>query len=798
LDDELPVSMQDLLAHDGFVRDLARRLLSEDSHGAEDLAQDVWSAALERPPSQRDRVKAWLRAVALALYSNRRRKRAPQADEAIDEHARQEHTAWEQLELDTVRRSVARAVHELREPYREVVLLRFYEGLPPREVARRLRRPVQTVHTQTKRGLALIRQALQRDRKEDLSSLLLLLSLRTERSKLERLGLPAAGAVAVLGAFVALRGFLPAPAPAEAAAARPTGTTVESPQIQPIRGANAQSERAPMLAEAPSHGALASEAGVRTIQVTVRDSSGSAVPRAAVQVLLAEGWAERARTDERGQAEIEVAAAELGLGVVPSGFVYVRAEADGLATLHEASVDLGGRASARLSFDLGASSATFAGQVVDPDAIPIPAARILVLPAHVPTGTGQDGAIFRTARHETRTDEDGAFALRHLEIGRVQVFLQHPDLGLHRLEWELAADAPAAELRFAPGCIVRGTVRGVDGVPAVGADVGAILPIGLPNDWSDTATDDQGRFALPTLAGPQLHLWARAKGSFAELASELASARSGEELEWSPQLRRWPPVNVRLVDSQGIPLPSWLLYMRSETAGDPRWTATRTDAERLATLRLAVEGTLRVEIAGPLTESRKSILAVKNGVEPSDEAVHEIRIDAQPSSRGSLAARVVGRGFDLPGDLVVTLQQDGTSQYVRKPLDPREGVRFESLVAGRYRLSLSGGEALHCELASAEVAAGAAHDLGTLELGRPGELDLSLLPLDAALELWIAPQDVEPHSFWRGPGGRAEPLALLPGRYLLTSASESGARQELRFELPEDGRVAVGADFTLR
>ena len=800
MDDELPVSMQELLAHEGFVRDLARRLLSEDSHEAEDLAQDVWSAALARPPSQRHRLKAWLRSVALALYSNRRRKRKPQVDEAIDEHARQERTSWEQLELESVRRGVARAVHELREPYREVVLLRFYEGLPPREVARRLGRPVQTVHTQTKRGLAMVRQALQRDRKQDLRSLLLLLSLRPERSRLERLGLPAASAVAVVGAFVALRGILPAPDPAQAAVPQvaDAAAKVEGPAVPPLATQSAGGARAPVLAAAPEPVALSTADGTRTLEVTVTDTSGRTVADAAVQVLLASGWAERARTDSSGRAQVEIAEAELGLGIAPSGFVSVRAEADGLATLQEATIDLHDRSTARLAFQLGASSATLAGQVLDPDSIPVPDARLLVLPAIVPTGTSQDRAMFRAVRHQTRTDEDGGFSLPHLALGRVQVFLLHPDLGLHRLEWDVAADAPAAALRFEPGCVVRGSVRGVDGQPAVGAEVGAMLSVGLPSDWSDTVTDDQGRYALPTTASAKLHLWARAQGSHTELASRLADTHAGEELDWSPELRTWPPVRLKLEDPAGAPLVDWLVFMRSDERQDPRWTADRSDAEGNVALRLAVEGTLRVEVAGPLTGGRKSIFAVETGLEPSDEIVRTLRVDPGTGARGSLALRVRGRGFELPAELVVILEQIGTSQLVRKPLDPIEGVRFDGLVPGSYHVLVSGSETLYGEIATADVAASDQLDLGTLEIGRPGQLDLSNIPDGAALELWIDPADCKPISFWRGPGGRGEPLTLLPGRYLLTFGSESGARQELRFELPEGGRAAIGADFTLR
>ncbi|MEM1453210.1 MAG: sigma factor-like helix-turn-helix DNA-binding protein, partial [Planctomycetota bacterium] len=50
---------------------------------------------------------------------------------------------------------------DLDEPYRTVVLLRFFEELPPRAIAKRTGRPVETVRKQTQRGLERLREALQ-------------------------------------------------------------------------------------------------------------------------------------------------------------------------------------------------------------------------------------------------------------------------------------------------------------------------------------------------------------------------------------------------------------------------------------------------------------------------------------------------------------------------------------------------------------------------------------------------------------------------------------------------------------
>src|SRR4029077_6361026 len=65
------------------------------------------------------------------------------------------------------RARVVGAVLALDEPYRAVVLLRFFEHLPPRAVARRLQVPVETARTRLKRALAQLRARLDRHSRGD-------------------------------------------------------------------------------------------------------------------------------------------------------------------------------------------------------------------------------------------------------------------------------------------------------------------------------------------------------------------------------------------------------------------------------------------------------------------------------------------------------------------------------------------------------------------------------------------------------------------------------------------------------
>lgn len=147
-----------LLEHAGFLRRLAVQLAGRD---AEDLAQDTWTVALARPPRASDSPRGWLAAVAGNLWKNQRRSAARRAAReraaaradcvpGVDEIAAREE----------VRRRVVEAVLALPDDLREVVVLRFYEGLDSPAIGARLGRPASTVRTRLQTALQHLRQRL--------------------------------------------------------------------------------------------------------------------------------------------------------------------------------------------------------------------------------------------------------------------------------------------------------------------------------------------------------------------------------------------------------------------------------------------------------------------------------------------------------------------------------------------------------------------------------------------------------------------------------------------------------------
>jgi RNA polymerase sigma factor (sigma-70 family) len=152
--------LERLLAHEPFVRALARSLVSDEAL-AEDAVQDTWLAALQGTPGAVRSPRAWLARVVrnFAFRSSRssgrrsRREREAARPEALP-------STEEIVGREEARRRLVEAVLALEEPYRRTVLLRYFEGLPPREIARRSGVPVATVGTRLRRAHDRLRERL--------------------------------------------------------------------------------------------------------------------------------------------------------------------------------------------------------------------------------------------------------------------------------------------------------------------------------------------------------------------------------------------------------------------------------------------------------------------------------------------------------------------------------------------------------------------------------------------------------------------------------------------------------------
>lgn len=147
-----------LVAHADFIRGVARSLV-RDVTSADDVTQQVWMAALENPPDRPDSIRSWLAAVTANL--SRKYARAAGRREVHEHRARDEHRATRDdtapsaahlVETHEIVRQVAEAVSSLDEPYRTVILLRYYDDRTPTQIAEQLDVSLDTVKTRLRRA----------------------------------------------------------------------------------------------------------------------------------------------------------------------------------------------------------------------------------------------------------------------------------------------------------------------------------------------------------------------------------------------------------------------------------------------------------------------------------------------------------------------------------------------------------------------------------------------------------------------------------------------------------------------
>lgn len=154
--------LESLLEHVDWARKLAGRLVA-DAARADDVVQAALAAAVKSPPRDDANLRGWLGQVVRNVArgtgrdESRRalRERAasrPEAQSATDELVARAETT----------RDLAEHVLALDPIYREVVLLRWYENLPPREIAKELGVPVATVNTRLARAHGELRTRLDR------------------------------------------------------------------------------------------------------------------------------------------------------------------------------------------------------------------------------------------------------------------------------------------------------------------------------------------------------------------------------------------------------------------------------------------------------------------------------------------------------------------------------------------------------------------------------------------------------------------------------------------------------------
>jgi RNA polymerase sigma-70 factor (ECF subfamily) len=152
--------LEALLTHTDWVRTLASELVADPS-AADEVVQETWLQVIQRPPRSLTNARGWLASVMRNVARNRargesarvRREQVAAREEAVAASDEASANAEQQ-------RALIGHVLALDEVYRSALLLRFYEGMSPREIARMQGVPTATVKTRLARGLDKLRSRL--------------------------------------------------------------------------------------------------------------------------------------------------------------------------------------------------------------------------------------------------------------------------------------------------------------------------------------------------------------------------------------------------------------------------------------------------------------------------------------------------------------------------------------------------------------------------------------------------------------------------------------------------------------
>jgi RNA polymerase sigma-70 factor (ECF subfamily) len=150
--------LQRLLAEEPFVRALAQSLVAGE---ADDIVQQAYLRAIEARPAAVREPRSWLARIVRNLAADeRRRQRRAAAREAGEAALQHVPSSAELAASEELRRRLVAAVDALPEHLRTAVLLRYFEGLPPRRIAKALAVPVSVVWSRLHAGLVALRARL--------------------------------------------------------------------------------------------------------------------------------------------------------------------------------------------------------------------------------------------------------------------------------------------------------------------------------------------------------------------------------------------------------------------------------------------------------------------------------------------------------------------------------------------------------------------------------------------------------------------------------------------------------------
>lgn len=790
-------TIDDLLKHASCLRDLALSLFHDESL-ADDLVQDTWLAVLQRPPKHGANLAGWLRVVASRLfYKQLRREEIRSTEEVDDSTPEPDSTSAERAKLWS---ELSRAVVELRDPYREVVVLRFYEGLPPREIVRRTGRPLNTVNSQLQRGLALLRQEL--DERGGRSRWLPVLTPLLGRSRSRPWAtiksasvshgwwaFPAAAVlIVVLG--VTMKWGRPEPLTSVAAAEPSTDRAADDVELTPATRRPAGA-RVPVtqdeLAPSPATETLGS------LRVRVVDASGLGVSRAVVMLgslALPGGILEShprrlaGRTDEDGYIDVVVQQDDIGSFQEMERCVFVVAGAQGRVSTEGVYVPLKPGARRALTLTLGGGDACpLSGRVLDSEGTPVEGAEVEV--GGEPRSLRREGELLRAwFPRLVRTGRDGWFQVPGLAPGRYPV--EVGAVGYARAHSWFEPGQTELIVRLTRGATLSGSVRDADRASVPGATL-FVEPDRLAAPIQ-VESDAQGRYRIEGISPGFRYVWCLDED---RVAVDRVRFVAGGELVWDPLPAPRAGLRLRCVRADGRPIAGGVIRL-SLPHDSFAWTRR---------LPLDLEGSIQVwdcphepidlhvyESANDMREGRPPLYAVQRLACSFEE---QVLVAPKPSQPGRLSGVILDAGRRPLAESVLFLFDAG-GVILPFPASPETG-RFavDELPPGDYDVVVYAGSLGAHPREPVHVPSGSELDVGALQLPETGTVALRWGWPDghtlemgqlAAGRLWTTAIEPEPTS---------RELELLPGRHRFTVKREGAIVERRHVEVSTGNRVEL-------
>lgn len=830
-----PIS-EALLRQVSGLRALAASMLG-DEHLAEDVVQEAFVAALQKPQSSTgavwerrgDAFGAWLRAATrfIALRKSRGRTRRAQREGLAAELDGPECTL-DFVQRENLLRDVVDAIQSLPEHLRSCVLLRYFEGKRPRAIAEQLQLPIPTVHTRLNRALQLLRQKLEAQHGHGATwAFGSLLGIQRKEATLAQpsVALPE---VAVMGAKVKVVGVVAATlglslwvwndawfqGGASSAAAPSNGVShsaasaatepIETSEFVSVQG---QRSSVPVAVPSPEAGTDSKSEPEQVAEdlapyhqapvgfhVTgiVLDPHGNPVPDAVVYSSPMGSWVEPIlTTDELGEFELDA----------KYGWAHLSARAGGFGPSAQQILRKNPGDEVRIELRLTEIGSSLAGQVWDLNGKPAAGARVYFGPTKS-NASAQFGA-FVTAQSSASevvltADENGRFRFVGLPVGTYRVQAHHENSATWSREVHLKRDREQLlEIFLEGGASVEGWITSEGGEPASGVTVGYGGMGQFERRYG--RSDEDGYYKLEGLNVGEIELHASRGGQTG--ASAVLRTQIEQVTTWSPVLPAETKLTGIVVRPDGSPLVGARLWVTT-MEWNGIWSRHETSDSNGEFLIPACPNeplSVRVWAPGFDFQSTPASVALENVLAEDGRLVVELGDELLPT------ATLKGRVLDFSGS---TLQ----SVEIYSSKVSEEGLTFDQpqmakylgdgsfslgpMPPGKYAVRVQDESMGFIELWRGMVSENSHVDLGHFRLPQPGTLLLSLEGVEVGTEvsLHLHERERQYPMLWEhpvlGPGPHA--IELWPGKLAVSSGfGRPGVHEDFEIHSGQTSEVSL-------